>query len=103
MILKFSALFDDYKTSLALLVVFGFTGFVNYLRRKNFSLTTMIADIFTSLITGFVSYFVMLEHGYAEYDSLAVAFLVSHNATRLLFIADRFIEKKTSDFINKID
>lgn len=100
---KLALFFSDWKTSFFVLSLFGVTGFVNYLRRKKFSLTVMVADIFTSVICGFLTYFVASGQGYSEELTLGLSFLVAHNATRLLFIVDRYIEHKAEDLIERIE
>jgi len=100
---KLDFLFQDWKLSLFFTFLFGGTGFVNYLRRKRFSITHLFADVFTSLVSGFLTFFVATGQGYQEEICLGLAFLVAHNATRLLFVVDKYLESKVEDVIDKIE
>ena len=103
MLNKVTESLQDWKVSLFFLVIYGGTGFVNYLRRKKFSITVLVADVFSSLVSGFLTFFVMTSQGYPEHVCLAVSFLVAHNATRLLFLIDKYIEAKADEIIDTID
>ena len=103
MLSKLSNALEDWRLGLFFMVLFGGSGFANYLKRNRFSVTALFTDVFSSVCGGFLTYFFMQGRGYDEMLALGVSFLVAHNGTALLFIIDRWLESKATEIVEKID